>query len=112
MIWKEVYHNFYPIILPLTNNATWPNFLLYYIYLFDLPSKIVELSEDPIIHEDYEKPSPFNNDIALLKLVEEVDVKLYTPICLPSVDADYTGRKAQVYGEISLEIDEDDLSFT
>ena len=77
-----------------------------------LPRKVIRLSEDPIIHENYEKPIPFNNDIALLKLVEEVDVKLYTPACLPSVGADYTGRKAQVYGEISLAIDEDDLSFT
>ena len=76
-----------------------------------LPRKVVRLSEDPIIHEDYDKPW-LNNDIALLKLVEEVDVKLYTPACLPSVGADYTGRKAQVYGEISLEMDEDDLSFT
>ena len=48
-----------------------------------------------------------NNDIALLKLVEEVDVKLFTPACLPSVDADYTGRKAQTYGETYFEMDLD-----
>ena len=72
-----------------------------------LPRKVIRLSEDPIIHENYEKPIPFNNDIALLKLVEEVDVKLFTPACLPSVDADYTGRKAQAYGETYFEMDLD-----
>ena len=74
-----------------------------------LPRKVIRLSENPIIHENYEKPIQFNNDIALLKLVEEVDVKLFTPACLPSVDADYTGRKAQTYGEIYFEMDEDFL---
>ena len=72
------------------------------------PRKEVRLSEDPITHEDYDKLT-VNNDIALLKLVEEVDVKLFTPACLPSVDADYTGRKAQTYGEIYFEMDEDFL---
>ena len=76
------------------------------------PRKVVRLSEDPIIHDYYTYYPQLNNDIALLKLVEEVDVKVYIPVCLPSVDADYTGRKAQVYGEVSLAIDEDDLSFT
>ena len=77
-----------------------------------LPRKVVRLSEDPIIHDYYTYYPQLNNDIALLKLVEEVDVKVYIPVCLPSVDNDYTGRKAQLYGEISLAIDEDDLSFT
>ena len=70
------------------------------------PRKEVRLSEDPITHEDYDKQT-VNNDIALLKLVEEVDVKLFTPACLPSVDADYTGRKAQTYGETYFEMDLD-----
>ena len=84
---------------------------MHHIYFLDLPRKVVRLSEDPIVHEDLDTIE-INNDIALLKLVEEVDVKLYIPACLPSVDADYTGRKAQAYGEISFEMDEDDLSFT
>ena len=31
------------------------------------------LAMDPIIHEDYQKDFQYNNDIALLKLAEEVD---------------------------------------
>ena len=76
----------------------------------NIPRKEVRLSEDPITHEDFDNNNNnINNDIALLKLVEEVDVKLFTPACLPSVDADYTGRKAQTYGEIYFEMDEDFL---
>ena len=40
------------------------------------------------------------HDIALLKLAEAVDLKIYTPACLPKSDADYTGQKGQVYGEL------------
>ena len=83
---------------------------MHHIYFLDLPRKVVRLSEDPIVHEDLDTIE-INNDIALLKLVEEVDVKLYTPICLPSADADYNGRSGQVYGEIYPEVDEDDLPF-
>ena len=89
----------------------WPDGICVKVICF-LPRKVIRLSENPIIHENYEKPIQFNNDIALLKLVEEVDTKVYSPACLPSEDADYTGRKAQAYGETSLEMDEDDLSFT
>ena len=37
------------------------------------PRKHVRLAMDPIIHEDYQKDFQYNNDIALLKLAEEVD---------------------------------------
>ena len=37
------------------------------------PRKNVRLAMDPIIHEDYQKDFQYNNDIALLKLAEEVD---------------------------------------
>ena len=36
-----------------------------------------------IIHEEFDKET-YNNDIALLELEEEVDLSVYTPVCLPS----------------------------
>ena len=38
------------------------------------------------------------NDIALLKLKEKVDLSIYTPACLAPRGADYTGKTASVYG--------------
>ena len=38
------------------------------------------------------------DDIALLKLAEAVDLKIYTPACLPSVDKDYTDQTSWAYG--------------
>ena len=44
-----------------------------------------------IVHEKYEKRADlekrtfiWHNDIALLELEEEVDLSVYTPVCLPS----------------------------
>ena len=37
---------------------------------------------DPIIHEDYQKDFQYNNDIALLKLAEEVDNQILNMIYL------------------------------
>ena len=59
---------------------------------------------DPIIHEDYEdyedyEKFQFNNDIALLKLAEDVDMDIHTPACLAQIGADYTGQNGRVYGE-------------
>jgi len=65
---------------------------------FDTNRKNVRLAMDPIIHEDYQKDFQYNNDIALLKLAEEVDTAIYTPACLAAVDADYTGQNGRVYG--------------
>ena len=62
------------------------------------PRKVVGLAVDPIIHENYRKPIRHSNDIALLKLAEDVGVKMYQPICLPPLDADYTGKVGLVYG--------------
>ena len=64
--------------------------------------KEVRLEIDPIIHENYYSPKPRSNDIALLKLAEEVDLKIYTPACLPSIGADYTGQNGRVYGKTPL----------
>ena len=43
------------------------------IVAFYFSRKNVRLAMDPIIHEDYQKDFQYNNDIALLKLAEEVD---------------------------------------
>ena len=58
----------------------------------------MQLEIDPIVHEDYQSPQPYSNDIALLKLAEAVDLDTYTPACLASTDADYTGENGRVYG--------------
>merc|ERR1719369_1100133 len=61
-----------------------------------LPRKVVKVSQI-IKHEHYDKWT-FNNDIALLKLAEEVDLLTYTPVCLPETGDIFVGRNAWVYG--------------
>merc|ERR1712117_976028 len=56
-----------------------------------------EVSVTSIVHPNY-NPSTTNNDIALLKLSESVDLSIYTPACLPASSADYVGQSAKVYG--------------
>merc|ERR1712038_176762 len=56
-----------------------------------------EVSVTSIVHPSY-NPSTTNNDIALLKLSESVDLSIYTPACLPASSADYVGQSAKVYG--------------
>ena len=65
---------------------------------FDTKRKNVQLEIDPLVHEDYQSPQPYSNDIALLKLAEPVDLDTYTPACLANTDADYTGQNGRVYG--------------
>merc|ERR1711936_614413 len=60
--------------------------------------KNVQLALDPIVHESYRSPKPDSNDIALLKLAEDVDLTTYTPACLPASGTDYTGQNGRVYG--------------
>ena len=50
------------------------------------------------IHNTNYDSSTVNNDIALLKLGEAVDLSIYTPACLPASSADYVGQTAKVYG--------------
>ena len=50
-----------------------------------------------INHPDFHDPT-YENDLALLRLRESVDLNTYTPVCLPEVGADFTGRKGWVYG--------------
>ena len=66
-------------------------------YHFD-DRKNVKLALDPIIHESWKSPKLHSNDIALLKLAEDIDLTTYTPACLPTSGADYTGQNGRVYG--------------
>ena len=61
--------------------------------------KNVQLEIDPTVHENYQSPQPYSNDIALLKLAEAVDLATYAPACLAAKDADYTGQNGRVYGK-------------
>ena len=36
-----------------------------------------------VVHPEYDHPKPSSNDLALVRLVEEADLDLYTPACLP-----------------------------
>merc|ERR1719507_2029527 len=56
-----------------------------------------EVSVTTIHNTNYDS-STVNNDIALLKLAEAVDLSIYTPACLPASSADYVGQTAKVYG--------------
>jgi len=57
----------------------------------------VGLESDPIDHNGY-NPTSHPNDIALLKLSEAVDLTIYTRVCLPAPNADFTGKTGRVYG--------------
>jgi len=61
----------------------------------DTNRKVVAVT--PIVHASYDSATA-NNDIALLKLEEAVDLSIYTPACLPASSADYVGQTAKVYG--------------
>merc|ERR1712072_1593580 len=63
--------------------------------VFDTNRKVVAVSS--IIHPNWDT-STNNNDIALLKLEEAVDLSIYTPACLPASSADYVGQTAKVIG--------------
>jgi len=69
---------------------------------FDTNRKEVQLQLDPITHKNYNYPKHLSNDIALLKLAEDVNLSTYTPACLPPSGADYTGQNGRVYGWGSL----------
>ena len=53
---------------------------------------------DIITHPQYNTRTS-QNDIALLKLAESVDLNIYSPACLPAQGTDFTGQKGWVYGQ-------------
>ena len=62
-----------------------------------IPKKVVEVSQI-INHPSYDASSS-NNDIALIKLSEEVDLNIYTPACLANIGDSFAGKNGWTYGE-------------
>merc|ERR1719369_1881326 len=58
--------------------------------------KAVEVAK--IINHPSYSSATSRNDVALLKLSEEVDLNTYTPACLPNTTQNFEGEKAWVYG--------------
>ena len=64
-----------------------------------LPEKTISVAR-ALRHEGFNKTEAIN-DLALLELGEEVDISVYTPVCLPphhSSSKTYFGKRAWVYG--------------
>merc|ERR1719239_523738 len=53
--------------------------------------------EEIVLHPSYNHANSAN-DIALLKLSESVDLDAWSPACLPTSGADFTGQNGWVYG--------------
>merc|ERR1719427_274779 len=64
--------------------------------VFDVNRKIVKVER--AILQDATQAIPFSNDLALLKLAEEVDLSVHTPACLPEPGRNFTGQIGSVYG--------------
>ena len=62
-----------------------------------LPRKAVAVAK--IVPHPNFNTKTFENDIAMVKLAEAVDVTVYTPACVASKEQDSTGKEALVYGE-------------
>jgi len=61
-----------------------------------IPKKNVKVSQ--IINHPSYNANNSDNDIALLKLAEKIDLNVYTPACLPKSTDNFEGQKAWVYG--------------
>ena len=62
-----------------------------------LPRKLLQFTQ-AIRHYAYNKKTS-DNDIALLKLSEPLDINIYTPLCLPCKNDNFLGKKAWATGE-------------
>lgn len=62
----------------------------------DTTIKIVQSVAQIINHPDYNDATS-QNDIALIKMTTKVDLNIYTPVCLPSLNQAFTGS-SWVYG--------------
>ena len=52
-------------------------------------------------HESYSFPEP-DNDITIIELAQEVDLRTFTPACLAKTSDTFDAMKAWAYGEIIL----------
>ena len=48
--------------------------------------------------DSYDHPALSSNDIALVRLTEDADLAIYTPVCLPTAQQDFTGQFSTVAG--------------
>ena len=62
-----------------------------------IPRKSVRVSKI-ITHENYHA-SNCDNDVALIKLADSVDLNVYTPACVANTGDNFVGKNAWVYGE-------------
>ena len=61
-----------------------------------IPRLVREVSKI-ISHPDYDAVT-YNNDIALIKVAQPIDLSVYTPACLPVDGESFVGQNAWVYG--------------
>ena len=54
------------------------------------------------VHEGYRRLIAKQHDIALLELEEEVDLSVYTPVCLPSSVRNRDNTPALAIGKVDL----------
>merc|ERR1719500_2691790 len=67
-----------------------------------IPRKTVRVSK--IIKHDEYKPDNSDNDVALIKLAESVDLNVYTPACVANTGDSFVGKNAWVYGWGALSV--------
>ena len=69
-----------------------------------IPRKVVPVAKI-IYHPDYYNVTR-GDDIAMIKLSEEVDLNVYTPACLSNHGDDFTGMNGMVYGKLGSDVDD------